>query len=325
MAKQEGPHIVEAVLHCTNAACKREYPVIDGVPLIISDIRRYLSENAFQIALRDDLSEVMESILGDCIGPGAIFDIVRQHLSSYAWDHYGDLDPMEDPIDPEPGAMTRVLHTALDSIADDPEGPLIDLGCSVGRSSFDLADRCGQMVLGVDLNFPMLRMASQLLRTGIVRYPRRRVGVVYDRREFSAEMPSAKMVDFWACDALALPFADGSFAGAVSMNMLDCVASPVDFLVALARSLCERAFAIVACPYDWSNAATPMEHWLGGHSQRGPDDGASDSVLRHLLDPSSVHAIDGLHLLHEMEVDWQVRVHARSTMSYKSHLVIAGT
>jgi ubiquinone/menaquinone biosynthesis C-methylase UbiE/uncharacterized protein YbaR (Trm112 family) len=330
VTQQEGTQIVQGVLHCTHGACQREFPVIDGVPLIIRNIRSYLSENAFQIALRDDLSPNLESLLGDCLGAGSTFDICRQHLSSYTWDHYADLDPQKEDGPPIPGSMVRVMHQGLD-LADthcslaERSGPMVDIGCSVGRSTFALAERYRSLTLGVDLNFPMLRLASRLLRTGTVSYPRRRVGLVYDRREFHAPLPNAELVDFWACDAMALPFADGAFAAATSMNMLDCVASPVDFLGAMASVLGSGAPAVITCPYDWSISATPMECWIGGHSQRGPEGGASEPAFRRLLKQNASQSRKYLHLLAEKEVEWQVRVHSRSTMCYKSHLVLVQT
>ena len=330
VTQEDGRHIVQGILHCTHATCQREFPVIDGVPLIIRDIRGYLSENAFQISQRDDLSPVLESVLGDCLGAGSTFEICRQHLSTYTWDHYADLDPQGEIGDIRPGSMLRALHQGLD-LADthcslaERSGPMVDIGCSVGRSTFALAERYGRLTLGVDLNFPMLRLASRLLRTGTVSYPRRRVGLVYDRREFHAALPNAELVDFWACDAMALPFADGAFAAATSMNMLDCVASPVDFLGAMASVLGSGTPALITCPYDWSISATPMECWIGGHSQRGPEGGSSEPAFRRLLKQNASQSGKYLHLLAEKEVEWQVRVHSRSTMCYKSHLVLAQT
>jgi hypothetical protein len=52
----------------------------------------------------------------------------------------------------------------------------------------------------------MLRLASEVLRRGVVRYPRRRAGLVYDQREFPARFANIENVDFWACDATALHF-----------------------------------------------------------------------------------------------------------------------
>ena len=73
-------------------------------------------------------------------------------------------------------------------------------------TSFALAEGEDRLVLGVDLSFPMLRLASEALRREQVRYPRRRVGVVYDARELDVSFPRMEAVDFWAADAIALPW-----------------------------------------------------------------------------------------------------------------------
>ena len=211
---------------------------------------------------------MIEGLLGDCCGPGSSYDTTRQHLSTYAWDHYGDLDRKR-PGEPRPGSVLRVLERGLELAGDLPAGPILDLGCAVGRSSFALAGDSDRLVLGVDLSFPMLRLASEALRRGRVRYPRRRVGVVYDAREIPVSFPRMEAVDFWAVDAIDLPFNEGTFAAVVALNVLDCVASPHDLLASLPRLLEPGGKAILSTPYDWSPRATPIEAWLGGHSQRG--------------------------------------------------------
>src|SRR5262249_16939197 len=143
-----------------------------------------------------------------------------------------------------------------------PEGPVVDLGCSVGGTTFALAERTGQPVLGVDLNLAMLRIAAWAVRRGEGRYPRKRTGVVYDKGRFPVSFERAEDVDFWACDVSALPFADGSFALASMLNLLDCVRAPRDVLAEAARVLAPGAAAIISSPYDWSAAATPIETWL---------------------------------------------------------------
>ncbi len=325
VAREENDHIIEGVLHCSNADCLREYPIVDGIPIIVANIRQYVSDNIAAISGRRDLCDLVESMLGDCCGPDAAFNQMRQYLSSYAWDHYGDLDPNERAGEPAPGSMHRNLNVGMQLADPLPPGPLIDVGCSVGRGSFALAERGQELVLGVDLNFAMLRMAAQVLRHGTVQYPRRRVGLVYDRREFPVQFANRECVDFWACDATALPFAEGVFSLAAGMNVLDCVNAPRDFLASLARVLKPGGKTVLTCPYDWSEAATPLETWLGGHSQRSPMAGSCEAVLRTLLTPGAhPRSINMLTLSVERDdLQWHVRLHDRSTMTYKLHLVVA--
>jgi SAM-dependent methyltransferase/uncharacterized protein YbaR (Trm112 family) len=325
VAREEDGHILEGVLHCRNRECLREYPIIDGIPIIVADIRHYVSENIQSISGSQDFGELVESMLGDCCGPNSWFDRARQHVSSYAWDHYGDLDPSETGETPQPGSMLRTLTTGLALAGTRPPGPVIDVGCSVGRGTFAMAEHGDGLVLGVDLNFPMLRLAARVLRTGTVRYSRRRSGLVYDRREFAAPLPQRERVDFWACDVGALPFAAGTFSMAVGMNVLDCVGAPREFLAGLSAVLKDDGQAVLACPYDWSASATPVETWLGGHSQRSPAAGSSAAVLRALLTPGAhPSSLNTLKLVAERDdLPWYVRLHERSTMTYKLHLAVA--
>jgi SAM-dependent methyltransferase/uncharacterized protein YbaR (Trm112 family) len=323
VSRENDQAIIEGVLHCSYSDCQREYPIIDGIPLIIGDIRSYLSQNALQVCQRRDLTASVESMLGDCCGSGSAYDTIRQHLSSYTWDHYGDFDPDQASDGPRPGSLLRLMEHGLALAEELPEGPIIDVGCSVGRSSFALAERYDRLVLGIDLNYAMLRLAQEILLHGRVRYPRRRVGLVYDRRDFPVSFPHAEQVDFWACDAMALPFPVKQFAASVSLNVLDCIQSPLTFLSSVGDALRDGGQAVLTCPYDWSASVTPVEAWLGGHSQRSPDRGASEPVLRRLLTPGHPQSLTRLRMVAESEADWHVRLHERSIVSYRSHVVVA--
>jgi SAM-dependent methyltransferase len=313
------------MLLCPSPVCQREYPIIDGIPILVANLRGFLADNLHLLMAREDLSETIESVLGDCAGPGSPLDVARHQLSSYAWDHYGSYDEQESDAEPRPGATARLLETGLDLAGALPAGALVDLGCSVGGTTFALAQQTGRLVLGLDLNLAMLRLASGVLQRGIAQYPRKRTGVVYDRRRFAVCMPCAESVDFWAADAFALPLADACCAGIAALNLLDCVRAPRELLAEVERILGPSGKAILTSPYDWSAVATPIEAWLGGHSQRGPDQGASEPVLRALLTPGGhPAALDSLSLVAEhSEVPWHVRLHQRSTVSYKVHLVVA--
>ncbi|NJL60052.1 MAG: methyltransferase domain-containing protein, partial [Desulfobacteraceae bacterium] len=273
--------ILEGILLCSGRQCQSEYPIISGIPILVADRRSYISQNILSVMSGTDMSADMESLVGDCCGPGSFFDVTRQYLSTYTFDHYGDLNP--DETSDIPGSVVRLLEKGL-AMTDNPiQGPTIDIGCSVGRTSFELAAKTKNPVLGIDLNFAMLRTASQILRQGIVRYPKRRIGMVYDRHEFAVSFDNSELVDFWACDAAALPFSDQCFGTVTSLNVLDCMLSPTDHLHSLARVLKAGGTAILSTPYDWSAAVTPMESWIGGHSQRSQKRGSPEDMLRLLL------------------------------------------
>ena len=234
---------------CSNRQCLSEYPIIDGIPIIVADLRSYVSGNILSIFGRNDLTAVMESLIGDCCGPGSAFDAGRQNLGTYAFDHYGDLDPDQEGKRPvPPGSVMNLVRKGTDAVGKMPGGPVIDIGCAAGRTSFELAEKIGDTVLGVDLNFDMLRTAARILNDGIATYPRRRVGIVYDRREFPARFIGAEHVDFWACDALALPFAGDCFRLATSFNVLDCLGSPRGHLGELARILANGGKVVMTTP-----------------------------------------------------------------------------
>src|SRR5438445_9630905 len=142
---------MEGILHCSHPDCMREYPIVDGIPLLIGDLRAYVGNSLLALMSRNDLSPALEGIIGDCCGPGSVFDTTRNYLSSYAWDHYGEFDPQESGDGPRPGCVVRVLDR-MASAAGPVAAPVLDLGCSVGRSSFALADKQPDLVLGIDLN-----------------------------------------------------------------------------------------------------------------------------------------------------------------------------
>jgi SAM-dependent methyltransferase/uncharacterized protein YbaR (Trm112 family) len=328
VARESRGHIVEAILHCTNPGCQREYPVIDGIPLLLANLRQFVAENALRLLARRDLGPTMESLIGDCCGPGSDFDTVRQQVSAYTWEHWGEFDADAGGAYAEeaPGTMLAALAAGLELAGPAAAGAILDIGCGPGRAAFELAARTGEMVLGVDLHFPLLQVAQHALRDGSVCYDRRRVGVVYDRRAFAIPSSiSADNVDFWACDAAALPFDPGIFSLVVGLNVLDSIYAPRELLHSLSAALREGGKAILTSPYDWSAGATPLEAWLGGHSQRSPSAGASEAVLRTLLTPgASPPGVPGLVLAAEQDgLPWRVRLHDRAAMSYRLHLLVA--
>jgi len=310
--EERGGVLWHGLLHCSNRSCWMEFPVIDGVPVIVPDPPGFLTNSRNHILARDDLPAALESVIGDACGPGSEFDTTRQHLSLYAGSHFADWTAT-----PAPSSVGTIMARGLEALGEPRGGPAIDLGTGVGRGVWELAAHIGGPVLGGDLNFSMLRLAQTLMLEGRARYPRRRVGIVYDPVEITlpAGMASDR-VDFWAIDCMALPFSAARFATATALNLIDCIATPARLLVEMARVLAPVGGALLTTPYDWSPGATEPAAWFGGHSQRGPLKGAAEPVLTATL------AEAGLPVTAELDdVPWRLVLHERSVMHYRMHLV----
>jgi SAM-dependent methyltransferase/uncharacterized protein YbaR (Trm112 family) len=322
--KENGNLIKEGILVCSNRQCLSEYPVIDGIPIILANLRTYISQNFLPVLCRDDLSETMESLLGDCFGPGSFFDSMRQHISTYAFDHYGDMDPERSGRSSvSPGSVTRLLRDGFSLTELKVNGPVIDIGCSVGRTTFELAQTVDEKVLGVDLNFAMLKTAASVLESGYVSFPLRRGGIVFDRRKFPVVFEKTENVDFWVCDATALPFSDQTFSAVTSLNVLDCVSSPYGHIKEIGRILMPEGMAAVSTPYDWSPAAVPVEAWIGGHSQRSEHKGSGPDILRSFFYEGNHSCLfEEFEFLSEKDISWTLRLHDRSFMEYLVHMIV---
>ena len=297
--------------------CGAIYPVIRGIPILVPQVGTYLQQYYLHTLWDTKTTGHHWQWLSEGSGSNSIISMTRSYLSTYMHSHYGDLDP-ETPE--TPNQIARLLSNTTQTKC--AEGPILDVGCSVGRSSFWLAEQYERPVLGLDLNFAMLMHAQDALRHNTVRYGLRRNGVVYDWKEYPVQFKHTNLIDFWVADATCLPFLNGQVGRANTMNVVDCTTSPTQYLQELSRVSTEwHSF----CPYDWSSSVTEYAQWLGGHSSFSPWKGNPEEVIRYLFSEENQESSLATHQIHR-EIDslpWDVRLYARSTTQYQVHYIHA--
>ncbi|MEH3148772.1 MAG: methyltransferase domain-containing protein [Methylobacterium frigidaeris] len=309
--------IRSGVLRCQGGGCGERFPVVAGVPVLVPDLAGWLSANLHLVLEGDVDGAAAEAVIAAAVGPDSAFGIARQQQSSYAHDHYGDLFPADpDAGTASPGGVRRCQDQALRRLGPG-SGPVLDVGCAVGRTSFDLAAACDGPVLGIDLNWPLLRIGRGVLDRGLLRHPLRRLGNRYDRRETRFSPPEAGRVDFWVVDALSLPFADDTFRLVMALNVLDCVPDPARLVAEISRVTAPGGGVAVATPLDWAPHATPSPAWLD------TPDAFEALVARVSRDGPGAKPLTPT--APALDLPWAVRLHDNATVTYRTRLLTLTT
>ena len=170
----------------------------------------------------------------------------------------------------------------------------LDLGCAVGRASFDLARKAPEVV-GIDFSKSFIVAAKKLAATGTYSFRLKEEG--NRTRPARATAPSLKIrsrVSFRTGDALRLPEL-GTFDLVLAANLLDRVQDPKKLLQKVLPGLVRPGgLLLLTSPYTWSQEFTPQARWLKN----------SFPTLRKLLSPH-------FRLLRRQDLLFLLREHRR--------------
>ena len=136
----------------------------------------------------------------------------------------------------------------------------LDLGCAVGRSSFELSKTAGQ-VIGIDYSESFIETA-QAIQTGdpysFVRY-----GEAHLKEPLSVQLPGEVFpdrVNFEQGDAMDLRFDLGEFDLVHAANLLCRLPEPLRFLERLKALVKAGGRLVLATPTTWMTQYTPAEN-----------------------------------------------------------------
>jgi putative 4-mercaptohistidine N1-methyltranferase len=188
-------------------------------------------------------------------------------LADYLLFHYGAADEILPPGRRWPPGMRDALDFPTRTVAHFTPGHAkrgLDLGCAVGRSTFEMARICDE-VTGIDFSHAFIRAAEALRRGEAVAY--HRVDEASLRTPLAAQTPSdphANRVRFHQGDAMHLPADLGAFDRVHAANLL-CRLQQPQLLLERLPSLVEAAGELVlATPCTWLEEFTPRENWPPG-------------------------------------------------------------
>ncbi len=186
-------------------------------------------------------------------------------LDEYLLFHYGSPDEVL-PWPEGPRGALGFAERTVSELADFTRQPAtgLDLGCAVGRSSFELAQR-GLDVLGIDFSQRFVDAATTLASGEALAYRRLDEGTA--ATELVARAPAfipPGRVRFETGDAMDLRPDLGAFDLVHAANLLCRLTDPERLIARLPSLVKPGGQLLLATPCTWLEEFTPRGHWPQG-------------------------------------------------------------
>lgn len=194
------------------------------------------------------------------------------------------------------------------------EGIALDIGCAVGRASFELA-RTFKSVIGLDYSRSFVQTATTLKERGSLRYRYIEEGRLWKESNAVVDPDIDRTrVTFICGDACNLPDDLGKFDAVLLANLIDRLPDPVKCLEKLPLLVKSGGVAVITSPYTWMEQYTPSTHWLGGYHYNGKDVRTFD-WLQEFLSPH-------FELVEQKDMPLLIREHVRKFQLCVAHASI---
>jgi 5-histidylcysteine sulfoxide synthase/putative 4-mercaptohistidine N1-methyltranferase len=201
--------------------------------------------------------------------------------SEYAEFHFGEryLD-----VDNFPVALAEL---GIGAMGDQSMGRALDIGCAVGRSSFELAKKF-EHVTAIDFSARLINIGVQLQQQGVIRYSivdEGELALYKERRltDFTDEV-SAKKVEFMQGDACNLKPIYQGYDLVLAANLIDRLYQPSLFLTTIQERMNLGGILMITSPYTWLEEHTNKNEWVGGRKVNGENLSTLDG-LKEMLAP----------------------------------------
>ena len=190
-------------------------------------------------------------------------------LAEYLLFHFGSAEEILPPEESWPAGMTEALDFAVRTVSHFSASPVprgLDLGCAVGRSTFEMAKTCDE-VIGIDFSHAFIRAANALRDGASLHYERLEEANI--RTNLLARVPhggSMSNISFLQGDAMDLPADLGVFDRVHAANLICRLPEPQRLLDRLPSLVAPGGELVLATPCTWLAEFTPPENWPTGHT-----------------------------------------------------------
>jgi len=200
-------------------------------------------------------------------------------ISQYCEFHYGEGNFGV------PNFSKAVAEIGIAAASESGSDRALDLGCSVGRTSFELAESFAH-VDGLDFSTRFVQIGARLQRNGKIRYERAEEGELVSFHERSLKdldlTGNYDNIDFAQQDALNMKAHYTNYDLVIASNLIDRLREPALFLKEIASRIKSGGILLIASPYTWLEAFTPKENWLGGYKRDGEPISTLDGIHLYL-------------------------------------------
>jgi putative 4-mercaptohistidine N1-methyltranferase len=233
-------------------------------------------------------------------------------VAQYCDAHFG---PDKFGVENFPAQLAKICIKAM---RDRPKNRALDLGCAVGRASFELAKHFDS-VTAIDFSARFIRIAYQLQEKGVVHYQLQEEGEIVSFHEkhlddFALAGTSAK-VEFSQGDAHNLKALITGYDLVLAANLIDRLYDPARFLTTIHQRINPGGLLVIASPYTWLEEFTKKENWVGGKRRSGEP----FTTLQGLQEQLGPH----FHMLGEpRDVEFVIRETARKFQHTVSQLTV---
>ena len=164
-------------------------------------------------------------------------------------------------------------------------GKALDLGCAVGRSSFELA-KYFQHVDAVDFSARFIQQGVKLQSSNRLRYTLPVEGDIVEYREVLLDKMGYDDVkdrtQFLQGDACNLKPELTDYNVVFAGNLIDRLYEPKLFLDSITQRILSGGLLVLTSPYTWLEEYTDKENWLGGIKVNGENFSTLDALKLHL-------------------------------------------